>query len=87
MEKTIFEIGDSVKCINTGLLKSNDIAPKLELEKEYKVKQITYDREKNQHLDVGLPSKVNFVRSIETWEELKDGDKIHWCHPSRFEKI
>ncbi len=50
------------------------------------VKEITLDRKGNQHLDVGVPSSVTFVRSWETKEELPNGDKIHWCHPSRFQK-
>jgi hypothetical protein len=87
MEKTIYEIGQTVKCINAEKLKGNDIGPPLELDVVYPVKGITLDKEGNQHLDVGLVSKYSFVSSYETSEQLPEGDKIHWCHPSRFELV
>jgi len=85
MEK--FKIGETVICTNIKPLKGNDIEPPLELEKKYLIKNIILDKQGNQHLDVGLISKYNWIRSFETKEELPDGDKIHWCHPSRFIKI
>lgn len=56
------------------------------MDQPYPVKGIVLDSAGNQHLDVGLKSDLNWVKSIETGEELPDGDKIHWCHPSRFEE-
>ena len=76
-----------VKCINILPLKGNDVAPPLEEGKEYVIKNMYIDKRQNKHYDVGLESKYKFIRSYETKEELPDGDKIHWCHPSRFEKI
>lgn len=80
-----FEIDNVVICKNTALLPGNEVAPPLEAEKEYPVKGIALDKEGNQHLDVGLVSLYNYIRSHETEEDLPNGDKIHWCHPSRFE--
>jgi len=85
--KTIFTVGVDVKVINISPLDGNDKAPALELHKVYTVNQITLDSQGNQHLDVGLVSDLNYVRSWETKEELPEGDKIHWCHPSRFELV
>jgi len=80
----MFKIGDNVICKNTKPLLGNEVAPPLEEDKEYPVKGITLDSKGNQHLDVGLESIYNWIKSHETEEELPDGNKIHWCHPSRF---
>lgn len=82
----IYETGDSVTCENTDPLTGNSIAPPLVEKTDYKVLNICLDKQGNQHLDVGLESKYDFIRSHETGEHLPDGDKIHWCHPSRFTK-
>lgn len=86
-KKKSFEIGQSVKCVNTKPLGYNTIAPDLVHGDVYPVKGIVLDSAGNQHLDVGLVSNLNWVKSIETGEELPDGDRIHWCHPSRFEHV
>lgn len=79
-------IGDVLQCVNIEPFEGRTVAPPLELGKEYPVKGIILDKQGNQHLDVGLASMYNYIRSIETGEELFNGDKIHWCHPSRFIK-
>lgn len=82
-----------VICVNAKYLRSkidntlNDHKPQLVEGKEYEVKEIIHDKEGNPHYDVGLESFLNYVRSIETGEELPRGNKIHWCHPSRFEEV
>lgn len=86
MQKEQYEIGDIAIAVNNKPLEGNDHAPALVLEQEYPVKGITIDSKGNQHLDVGLKSELNYVRSWDTKEDLPDGDKIHWCHPSRFVK-
>lgn len=83
----MFIVGDTVRAINNKPLHGNDKAPDLAIGKEYPVKAIVLDKDGNQHLDVGLESEYNYIRSWETKEELPDGDTIHWCHPSRFEKV
>lgn len=80
-----YNAGEKLVCVNVEPLKGNDKAPPLTLGETYKVKTIVLDKEGNQHLDVGLKSTLNFVTSYETKEELPDGNKIHWCHPSRFQ--
>lgn len=85
---TTFEVKDVVRAVNIKPLAGNLIAPPLELDKEYVVQSICLDSEGNQHLNVGLTSAHNYVRSFDTEEELPDSSmgKIHWCHPSRFVK-
>jgi len=83
----MYNVGDKVKAINNKPLKGNDKAPELVLDQEYPVIGIILDKEGNQHLNVGLVSDLNYIRSWETKEELPEGDTIHWCHPSRFEKV
>lgn len=86
LEREAFEIGDTVTVCNTKPLEGNSIAPDLKTGEERKVIDITIDSKGYQHLDVGVPSQVNYVNSYETGEALPNGDKIHWCHPSRFKK-
>lgn len=75
------------RCINIEPLTGNTIAPPLVLGEEYSINTIANDSEGNEHWDVGLVSQYNYITSHETGEELPEGDKIHWCHPSRFEAI
>ena len=80
----MYTVGQTVIAENNMPLEDNDYAPDLEIGKEYPVLDICLDSQGNQHLDVGLKSNLNFVRSLETKENLPNGHKIHWCHPSRF---
>jgi hypothetical protein len=82
-----FKSGQKVRVVNNDPLPGNEIAPPLTIGDELEIKQICLDKKGNQHLDVGIFSEVNFVRSFETKEELPGGDKYHWCHPSRFELV
>jgi hypothetical protein len=83
----LYKEGDKVRVILTRPLGDNSCAPPLVMYQEHKVNKVIEDTKGNQHLDIGLVSKINYVTSFETKEELPDGDKIHWCHPSRFELI
>lgn len=83
----MYSIGQEVRCINNAPLKGNEIAPSLIVGEKYTVKQIIFDSAGNQHLDVGIVSEVEYVRSYETKEQLRNGHLYHWCHPSRFESI
>lgn len=82
--KTEFKVGDKITCKNNTILKGLEAAPPLILNEKYTVLQVIQDSKGNDHLDVGLVSTLNYVRSLETKEDLPDGNKIHWCHPSRF---
>jgi hypothetical protein len=83
----MFVLNQRIRCIHTGYLPDKSVKPPLEKDKEYTVNNIAYDKEGNQHLDVGLKSAYNWITSKETGEELPEGNKIHWCHPSRFEEV
>lgn len=85
--KDIFQVGQKIKAINNLPLEGNSKAPKLIVGDIYEVKEIILDKEGHQHLDVGLASPFEYVRSWETKEELPKGDSISWCHPSRFELV
>ena len=84
--REIFKIGDEVVVINSLLLPGKVICPDLSSGQNKSVVGICVDRYGNQHIDVGLVSELNYVTSYETGEDLPGGDKIHWCHPSRFTK-
>lgn len=80
-----FEVGQTIIAKNNQPLPGNEIAPPLVVNQEYQIKTIIRDSKGYPHLDVGLVSKVEYVRSWETKERLYEGHKIHWCHPSRFD--
>ena len=82
--KQTFAVGQKLKCINSGVLKDNENGPELVQGEIYPVNEIILDAAGNQHLDVGLVSKLAYVTSYDNGERLERGDKIHWCHPSRF---
>lgn len=76
--------GDKVLCINNTPLSGNTIAPSLIVGKEYTILEIIYDGMNFPHFNVGLRSRLNYVTSYKTKQELERGNQIHWCHPSRF---
>jgi hypothetical protein len=78
------QVDDVLICKMVDRLSGNSIAPDLELEKEYPLKSIIICGCGNEHYDVGLVSGHNYVSCHSCKEHLTNGDKIHWCHPSRF---
>ncbi len=80
----MFRPGEIVKPIFFSPLPGRSKAPQLVAENAYPIKSIIWDSQNYPHFNVGLESKLNFVTSYETGEELRDGDRIHWCHPIRF---
>lgn len=80
----MIQVGDKLKCIFNQVLPGNEIAPPLELGKEYECSSVFMEGG-NLHIGVGLEMKVNFVKSYATGEELPP--ITHWCHPNRFIKI
>lgn len=82
-----FEQGQQVRVVNNKPLAESGYAPDIKVGDEYPILNIVLDKKGNQHLDIGLKSKLNFITSIETGEELPNGHLVHWCHPSRFELI
>lgn len=87
--RTFFDLKTDTEllCVNAEPLPGNAHCPKLEEGKTYPLISITLDGEGNQHLNVGIESHLNYVTSYETGAHLPNGDKIHWCHPTRFTKV
>ncbi len=87
--REIFTVGEKTTAEFTAVLPGSTIAPPLIQGNEYEILEIALDKDGNQHLHVGLISKVGWVTSYETGEILPDSgrDGKWWCHPSRFRKI
>ena len=83
--KFTVEKNQLVTCRNVDRLPGNSIAPELELNKEYPVLDVILCDCGKEHYDVGLKSEHNYISCWDCKKPLRDGDKIHWCHPSRFE--
>lgn len=81
------EIGNNLRVVNADPLPGNEVAPPIDKNDIYPCLNIIEDSQGNQHIDIGIASMYNYIRSHETKEELPNGDKIHWCHPSRFEVV
>lgn len=77
-------INDKVICISNKPLSGNDIAPQLVEGQEYSIQEIHTCKCGKEHINVGLPMEVNYVRCYDCREELPTTS--HWCHPSRFVK-
>lgn len=83
-------VGSVLRCVNAKPFPGKKVGPPLTHNTEYKVRAILQeeDGDKNYyHYDVGFNSEYNYITSQDTGKELLDGDKIHWCHPSRFEEV
>lgn len=85
--KTSFVIGQRVRCINPHPFPKKDIGPPLKYGETYIIKQIITTIGSHDHLDVGLVSDYTYISCLATEIKIPEGDKIHWCHPSRFEAI
>lgn len=78
------KVGDTIICKNDKKLAGNEVAPPLELEKEYPLKEIYTCQCGQEHFNVGLESNYNWVTCYKCGTQIPKGDLIHWCHPSRF---
>lgn len=76
--------GDMLEAANVQPMPGNEIAPPLILGDAYPFQKEHICGCGEKHFDVGLLSKVNFVTCYKCEEKLPGGDKIHWCHASRF---
>jgi hypothetical protein len=85
--KTDFIVGDKLKCINADRFPSKEVAPPLKVGEIYELKEIITTVGHHDHLDVGLKSNYNYISCEKTGVQIPRGEFIHWCHPSRFEKI
>lgn len=82
-----FKPGEVVRATFFLPLPKKEVAPPMKPEQEYPIKAIIYDSLGNQHIGLGIESKYNFIRSYETGEKLREGDRIHWVHPGRLEIV
>lgn len=73
-----------VIAMNNKPLTGNTIAPPLVEGTQYVIKEVYTCKCGQEHIDVGLASMYNYVSCYTCKLELPKGDKIHWCHPSRF---
>lgn len=83
--KSPFKVGDTVRCINNLPFHDREVGPPLVDKGIYLVREIVTTKGDNDHLDVGLKSKYNYVSCQATGMHIPRGEEIHWCHPSRFE--
>lgn len=81
-KRTHFELGDKLKCIFKNVLPGNTVGPDLKLGLEYPCKNIFVDSQGYQHLDVGITTEFEMIRSYATKEVLPGGTA--WVHPNRF---
>lgn len=79
--------GDKLTVINNKPLHGNEVAPPLIEGNEYVARQIHICQCGQDHVDVGLKSKYNWITCYKCKKELPKGETIHWCHPTRFEKV
>jgi len=83
----LIEGKSKLKVLDNEPLEGNEIAPPLTKGNEVTYQGHILDKDGNPHINVGIKSNYNFIRSFETKEELPQGHLIHWCHPSRFEIV
>jgi hypothetical protein len=79
--------GAKLKALNNNPLQGNEVAPPLVVGKEYDAKEVYVCQCGQDHVDVGLASKYNWITCYKCKKELPRGEKIHWCHPTRFEVL
>jgi hypothetical protein len=74
--------GDHLTVIFDQPLPGNDVAPPIKRGQAYVCKGVYTDSDGHDHIDIGLPMNVSYVRSYATDERLPP--TTHWCHPNRF---
>lgn len=80
----MIEINDELICINSKPLVGNDTAPSVVEGEPYTAKELHTCGCGKQHIGVGLPVNLNWVKCYDCGEEMPL--TTHWCHPSRFTK-
>lgn len=79
--------GDSLRVVNDKYLPGNDVKPDLKEGEIKTAEDVYYCKCGEEHIDVGLISEWNYISCYKCDEQLPLGDRIHWCHSSRFEVI
>lgn len=75
---------DDMKCVNSLPLEGNTVAPPVVVGQNYLLQGIFFCKCGQEHFDMGLKSKYNYISCYKCKEPIPNGDSIHWCHPSRF---
>lgn len=83
----MYKVGDKVEIVFDGYLKDRDVKPAVIMGEQHIIQGIVLDSKGNQHLNIGLKSHYNYIRSQETNEELPNGHILHYIHPSRVKKV
>lgn len=84
---TTFKKDDKLKAINIEPLEGNDIAPPLVEGETYTVTEVYVCKCGQDHVNVGLKSRYNWVNCYKCKTPIPTGDISHWCHPTRFEAV
>lgn len=79
------KVGDLLKCVSSAPLEGNGVAPPVNVGHDYTLQEIHTCSCGQEHYHIGLESNYNYVTCYNCKRELPNGDKKHWCHPSRFE--
>lgn len=87
MKEEEIGINDTLLCVFDGHLPDNDCGPDVTINTIYTPRGIMQCACGQNHIDVGLPSMLNYVTCYKCKEVLANGDKIAWCHPSRFQIV
>lgn len=81
-----FKKGEWVHVIKTEPLPGKDIAPPLMIGEEKQIFSVYVCHCGQDHVNVGLMSRYNFVTCYNCDMDLPNSLHVHWCHPSRFER-
>lgn len=76
------KIGKKLKVVFDQMLPGNEAKPAIKNGEEYECLGVFCDSKGNEHIDIGLDLRLNYVTSYATQEELPK--TTHWCHPNRF---
>lgn len=77
---------DYLIVVNDQVFEGNEIGPDIKNGQGYSAGDVFTCGCGEQHVNIGLESKLNYVTCHKCREKLPDGDTIHWCHSSRFRK-
>jgi hypothetical protein len=82
-----FIVGHQVRVVFAGILPGNSIGPNVTNGEIGIVKESYICKCGEEHLDIGLRSKLTSVTCYKCREDLPGSDSVHWCHSSRFELV
>lgn len=86
MENNEIKKGDTIICINNGILKQYLIPPPLKLNGEYICQNIRICPCGHKSFDVGITHDINNLLNCSECSRKTSGEDIRWCAASRFIK-